>query len=242
LAADFVRQRRKTGKRLGVLSHVDQHPVSPPGTFRALPSWTLLILIALGLPVAAGADATSAPLADVIREAVPAAEVEVALGAPLEELERRICDMKRQMLEALLDAEGTTKVAVSEEEIETFQRPVGARFKREEAEVPEEFRAYLRNWKLAFPRDVFLRSPSSQAQGVVHPRAPPVFQARIVVDAAPTLGPLSTLPDHPRILGLPLPLSQEGRTPLRQVLPRYGEQVFPVDRPGGSRRKDPECE
>jgi TolA-binding protein len=121
--------------------------------------WALTLLVALGLAVAAQTPAKAEPLAELDREAITAEEVEKAIAAQLTQLEEQLYDLKRQMVEeliaerllareaakrgvtvqALLDAEVTTKVAlVTEQEIEIFYQGNQARLKGEEATVREQ--------------------------------------------------------------------------------------------------------
>jgi len=116
--------------------------------------WAFMLLLGLGLLAAAHAPAASEPLAEVNGEAIAAEEVEKANAAQLAKLEEQIYDLKRQQVEvliaervlareaakrgvtvqALLDAEVTTKVAlVTEQEIETFYQANKARLKGDEA-------------------------------------------------------------------------------------------------------------
>ncbi|MGH9428483.1 MAG: hypothetical protein ACRD2L_19525, partial [Terriglobia bacterium] len=90
---------------------------------------------------------------------------------------------------ALLDAEGTAKVAlVTEKEIEAFYQANKAQLQGDEATAREQIRAQLQNQKLAIQRDAFLRSLRSQAKVVVHLKAPPVFRAQVGPQEAPFKG------------------------------------------------------
>src|SRR6266511_6430113 len=138
--------------------------------------WAFTLLLALGLLAAAHAPAASGPLAEVDGEAITAEEVEKAIAAQLSKLEEQIYTLKRQKVEALiaerllaqeaakrgttiqalLDAEVTTKVAlVTEQEIETFHQANKARLKGDEATVREQIRAHLQKQKLAAQRGAF---------------------------------------------------------------------------------------
>ncbi len=153
--------------------------------------------------------AAGEPLAEVDGEAIAAEEVEKAIAAQLSKLEEQIYNLKRQKLEALiaerlltqeaakrgttiqalLDAEVTTKVAlVTEQEIETFYQANKARLKGDEATVREQIRAHLQKQKLAAQREAFVQSLRSQATVVVHLNAPAVFRAEVSVDGAPFKG------------------------------------------------------
>ena len=62
--------------------------------------YTFMILLALALPVSAGA--ASDALAEVDGVAITAEEVEKAVGAPLARLQEQIYTRKRQKVEALI--------------------------------------------------------------------------------------------------------------------------------------------
>ena len=119
-----------------------------------------------------------------------------AVTQAIAKLEEQIYNLKRQQVEALiterllareaakrgitvqalLDAEVTTKVAlVTEQEIETFYQENKARLKGDEATVREQIRAHLQKQKLAAQRGAFVQSLRSQATVVVHLKAPAVL-------------------------------------------------------------------
>ena len=135
--------------------------------------WTLMLLIALGVPAAAQTPAKEEPLAEVDGDAIAAEEVDKAIAAQLSKLEEQIYNLKRQkvegliterllareaatrgiMVQALLDAEVTTKVElVTEQEIETFYQANKARLNGDEATVREQIRAHLQKQKLVAHR------------------------------------------------------------------------------------------
>jgi TolA-binding protein len=151
--------------------------------------WAVVLIVALGLAVAAQTPAKAEPLAEVDGQEIAAEEVEKAIAAQLTQLEEQIYDLKRQKVEALiaerllaqeaakrgitvqalLEAEVTTKVEpVTEPEIESFYQANKARLKGDEATVREQIRAHLQKQKLAARREAFVQSLCSQATVVVH--------------------------------------------------------------------------
>jgi hypothetical protein len=171
--------------------------------------WAFMLLLALGLLAAAHAPAASEPLAEVNGEAITAEEVEKAIAAQLRKLEEQIYTLKRQQVEALiaerllaweaakrgmtiqalLDAEVTGKAElVTEQEIENFYQANKARLKGDEATAREQIRAHLQKQKLTAQRGAFVQSLRSQANVVVHLKAPAVFRAEVSVDGAPFKG------------------------------------------------------
>jgi protein-disulfide isomerase len=225
--------------------------------FRAFSGlWALLVVTAIGLPVAAQTRTAGEPLAEVDGEAITAEEVEGAIGAPLRRLEKQIYDIKRQKLEALigerlltreaakrgislqalLDAEVTAKVGlVTEQEVETFYQAHGARLKGEEARVREQIRAHLQNQKLATRQETFLQSLRSQASVVVRLLAPPVFGPEVSVVGAPFRGPAAARVTIVEFSDFHCPFCKQVLATLTQLLSRYGEKVklvyrdFPID-------------
>lgn len=216
----------------------------------------LVLVIALSLPDAARAAATTEPLAEVDGEAITADEVDHALGAQLRRLEAQIYELKRQKLDALiaerllareaakrglsvqalLDAEVTAKAGlVTEQEVETFYQARKAQLKGDEAQVRERIRAYLQNQKLAARREAYVRSLRSQAGVVVHLQAPPVFKVEVGVEGAPFRGPAAAPVTIVEFSDFQCPFCKQVVPTLAQLLSRYGGRVklvfrdFPID-------------
>ncbi len=215
-----------------------------------------LLLLALTLPAGAATPAKSEPLAEVDGEAITAAEVEQAIGAPLRNLEEQIYTLKRQKLEALiadrllareaakrgltvqalLDAEVTAKVGlVTEQEIETFYQANKAKLKGEEATVREQIRGYLQNQKLAAQREALVQSLRAQAKIVVHLKAPPVFRAEVSADGAPFKGAATAPVTLVEFTDFHCPFCKQVQPTLAQLLAKYDGKVklvyrdFPID-------------
>jgi protein-disulfide isomerase len=216
----------------------------------------LSLLLALSSPAGAGTPAKSEPLAEMNGEAITAAEVEQAIGAPLRNLEEQIYNLKRQKLEALIadrlltreaakrgltvqalvDAEVTAKVGlVTEQEIETFYQANKAQLKGEEATVREQIRAHLQNQKLAAQRAAYVQSLRSQAKIVVHLQAPPVFRAEVSADGAPFKGPATAPVTLVEFTDFHCPFCKQVQPTLDQLLAKYTGKVklvyrdFPID-------------
>jgi protein-disulfide isomerase len=216
----------------------------------------LSLLLALSSPAGAGTPPTSEPLAEMNGEAITAAEVEQAIGAPLRNLEEQIYNLKRQKLEALiadrllareaakrgltvqalLDAEVTAKVGlVTEQEIETFYQANKAQLKGEEATVREQIRAHLQNQKLAAQRAAYVQSLRSQAKIVVHLEAPPVFRAEVSAEGAPFKGAATAPVTLVEFTDFHCPFCKQVQPTLDQLLAKYGDKVklvyrdFPID-------------
>jgi hypothetical protein len=196
--------------------------------------------------------AVSEPLAELDGEAITAEEVEKAIAAQLSKLEEQIYDLKRQKLEALiaerllareaakrgmtvqalLDAEVTTKVAlVTEPEIETFYQANKAQLKGDEATVREQIRSYLQKQKPAARREAVVQALRSQATVVVHLQTPPVFRADVNVHRVRFKG-LTTAPvtivEVSDFLSLPLqPAGAADARPARIAIRRQGEARVP---------------
>jgi protein-disulfide isomerase len=212
--------------------------------------------VALGLAVAAQAPAASEPLAEVDGEAITAEEVEKAIAAQLSKLEEQIYDLKRQQVEALiaerllareaakrgmtvqalLDAEVTTKVAlVTEQEIETFYQANRARLKGGEATVREQIRALLQKQQLAARREAFVQSLRSQAMVMVHLQAPAVFRAEVGVDGAPFKGSATAPVTIVEFSDFHCPFCNRVLPTLGQLESQYGDKVklvfrdYPID-------------
>jgi protein-disulfide isomerase len=213
-------------------------------------------LLALVLPAAAETPATTAPLAEVDGEAITAGEVEQALGAPLRNLEEQIYALKRQKLEALiverllareaakrsitvralLEAEVTAKVGpASDQEIESLYQANKSQLKGDEATIREQIRARLQSQKLVAQRQAFIQSLRSQAQVVVHLKAPPVFRAEVSVDGAPVKGPATAPVTLVEFTDFHCPFCKQVQPTLDQLLAKYDGKVklvyrdFPID-------------
>jgi protein-disulfide isomerase len=220
--------------------------------------WAFMLLLALGLLAAAHAPAASEPLAEVNGEAITAEEVEKAIAAQLAKLEEQIYDLKRQQVEALiaerllareaakhgmtvqalLHADVTTKVGlVTEEEIETFYQANKARLKGDEATAREQIRAHLQKQKLAAQRGAFVQSLRSQANVVVHLKAPAVFRAEVGVDGAPIRGAVTAPVTIFEFSDFHCPFCKRVLPTLTQLESQYGHRVklvfrdYPIDNP-----------
>jgi protein-disulfide isomerase len=212
--------------------------------------------MALALAVAAQNPAKGEPLAELDGEAITSEEVEKAIAAQLSKLEEQIYSLKRQKVEeliierllareaakrgvtvqALLDAEVTTKVAlVTEQEIETFYQANKAGLKGGEATVQEQIRAHLQRQKLAAQRRAFLEILRSQANVLVHLKAPAVFRAEISVDGAPFKGPATAPVTIVEFSDFHCPFCQRVLPTLTQLESQYGDKVklvfrdYPID-------------
>jgi protein-disulfide isomerase len=140
------------------------------------------------------------------------------------------------MVQALLDAEVTTKVEpVTEQEIETFYEANRARLKGDEATVREQIRAHLQKQKLAARRGAFVQSFRSQATVVVHLKAPAVFRAEVGVDGAPIKGPSTAPVTIVEFTDFHCPFCQRVLPTLTQLESQYGDKVklvfrdYPID-------------
>lgn len=230
--------------------------------------WALMLLMALGLAVAAQTPTKGEPLAELDGEAITAEEVEKAIAAQLAKLEEQIYNLKRQQVEALiaerilareaakrgvtvqalLDAEVTTKVAlVTEQEIETFYQTNKARLKGDEAALQEQIRAHLQNQKLAARRGAFVQSLHSQANVVVRLKAPAVFRAEVGVDGAPFKGPATAPVTIVEFSDFHCPFCQRVLPTLTQLESQYGDKVklvfrdYPIDNLHPTARKADEA-
>ena len=218
--------------------------------------WAFTLLMVLGLLAAAQTPAKGEPLAELDGEAITAEEVEKAIAAQLSKLEEQIYDLKRHQVEALiterllareaakrgitvpalLDAEVTTKVAlVTEQEIETFYQANKARLKGNEATVREQIRAHLQKQKLAEQRGAFVQSLRSQANVVVHLKAPAVFRAEVGVDGAPFKGPAPAPVTIVEFSDFHCPFCKQVMPTLTQLESQYSDKVklvfrdYPID-------------
>jgi len=218
--------------------------------------WACTFLIALCLLAAAEAPAGSQPLADVDGQAITAEEVEKSIAAQLAKLEEQIYNLKRQQVEsliterllsreaakrgmtvqALLDAEVTTKVAlVTEQEIETFYQANKAQLKGGQAAAREQIRTLLQRQKLAAQRGAFVQSLRSQANIVVHLKAPTVFRAEVNVDGAPIRGSATAPVTIVEFSDFHCPFCQKVLPTLAQLESQYGDKVklvfrdYPID-------------
>ncbi len=215
------------------------------------------LLLALALPAAGEEPAKSEALAEVDGQAITADEVDKAIGAPLRKLEEQIYSLKRQKLraliterllareaakqgvsvQALLDAEVTAKAEpVSEQEIDTAYQAQKALLKGDEASNREQIRTRLQGEKLAARRRAFLESLLSQAQVVVHLKAPPAFKVEVSTDGARFKGPATAPVTVVEFQDFHCPFCKSVQPTLAQLLARYGERVklvyrdFPIDR------------
>jgi protein-disulfide isomerase len=202
------------------------------------------LLMALGWPVAARA--ASEPLAEVNGGAITAEEVEKALGPQLEKLNEEIYTLKRQKvealigerllageaakrgitLEALLDAEITSKVGlVTEQEIESFYQANRTQLRGDEASLRDQIRGYLQNQKLAARRETFVQSLRAQAQVVVHLKPPPPFRAQVNADGAPFKGSANALVSIVEFTDFHCPFCKRVQPTLAALLQKYGDKV-----------------
>jgi protein-disulfide isomerase len=209
-----------------------------------------MLLLALGLLAAAHAPAASEPLAEVDGEAIVAEEVEKAIAAQLSKLEEQIYTLKRQKVEALiaerllareaekrgLHAEVTTNVAlVTEQEIETFYQANRDRLKSDEATLCEQIRAHLQKQKLVARREAFVQSLRSQANVVVHLKAPAVLRAEVGVDGAPFKGSATAPVTIVEFSDFHCPFCKRVLPTLGQLESQYGDKVklvfrdYPID-------------
>jgi SurA N-terminal domain len=132
--------------------------------------WAVVLIVALGLAVAAQTPAKAEPLAELDGEAIAAEEVEKAIAAQLTQLEEQTYTLKRQKVEALiaerlvaqeaakrgitvqalLDAEVTAKVAWSPSRRSRLPtRPIrpGSRGTRRRSGTSFEPSSRSRSWK-----------------------------------------------------------------------------------------------
>jgi protein-disulfide isomerase len=218
--------------------------------------WACTLVLVLGALAVAQTPLQGEPLAELDGEAITAAEVEHAIAAQLSKLEEQSYDLKRQQVEALiterllareaakrgltvpalLDAEVTTKVAlVTEQEIETFYQDNKARFKGDDATAREQIRAYLQKQKLAEQRGAFVQSLRSQANIVVHLKAPAVFRAEVGVDGAPIRGSATAPVTIVEFTDFHCPFCKRVLPTLTQLESQYGDKVkivfrdYPID-------------
>jgi protein-disulfide isomerase len=224
--------------------------------------WTLLLLIALSLPVMLHAAGDT--LAEVDGIAITSEEVEKPLASQLSKLEEQIYNLKRQRVEALinekllakeaakrgvsvpalLDAEVTSKVGlVTEQEIEKFYGQNKAQLKGEEVKLREQIRTHLQNQKLVTKREEFLKSLRSQAKVVVNLKPPPIVRVTVSVDGAPFRGPANAPVTIVEFSDFHCPFCRRVLSTLTQIESRYGEKIrlvfrdFPIDtlHPGASK-------
>jgi protein-disulfide isomerase len=218
--------------------------------------WALTLLMVLACLVAGQTPSKAEPLAEVDGQAITAEEVEKAIAAQLSKLEEQIYTLKSQKVEALiaerllareaakrgmavqalLDAEVTTKVALAtEQEIETFYQANKARLKGDEATVREQIRAHLQKQKLAAQREAFVQSLRSQANVVVHLKAPAVFRAEVSMDGAPFKGPATAPLTIVEFTDFHCPFCKRVLPTLGQLESQYGDKVklvfrdYPID-------------
>jgi protein-disulfide isomerase len=130
----------------------------------------------------------------------------------------------------------TTKVEpVTKQEIETFYQANKARLKGEEAALREQIRAHLQNQKLAARREAFVQSLRSQAEVVVHLKAPPVFRAEVCVDGAPVKGSATAPVTIVEFSDFHCPFYKRVLPTLGQLEAQYGDKVelvfrdYPID-------------
>jgi protein-disulfide isomerase len=229
-------------------------------------AWTAVsltpILCVLSLLVSLVAIAGQSPpkatlFAEVNGEPITAEEVEKAVGMQVSKLEEQIYQLRLQRLEALihdkllaaealkrsvtvqalLDAEVTSKVAlVTEEEIERFYQANKARLRGEEAAAREQIRTRLQSEKLAAQREAFLKTLRSQADVVVHLQAPPVFRVEVSTDGAPSKGGATAPVTIIEFSDFHCPFCKRVLPTLAQLESQYGEQVklvfrdYPIDK------------
>jgi len=224
--------------------------------------WTLLLLVALGFPLAA--QAAGDTLAEVDGVAITSEELEKPLAAQLSKLEEQIYNLKRQRLEtlinekllakeavkrnisvpALLDAEVTSKVGlVTEQEIENFYQANKAQIKGEDPQVREKIRGYLQNQKLQARRETFIQSLRSQAKIVVNLKPPPVLRVAVSAEGAPFKGPAKAPVTIVEFSDFHCPFCRSVLSTLAQIESRYGDKIklvfrdFPIEsiHPGASK-------
>jgi protein-disulfide isomerase len=140
-------------------------------------------------------------------------------------------------VQGLQDTEVTAKVGlVTEQEIETYYQANKARLQGDEATVREQIRAQLQNQKLAAQRQAFLKSLRSQANVVVHLKAPPVFRAQVATDGALAKGPATAPMTIVEFSDFHCPFCKRVLPTLTQLESQYGDSVklvfrdFPIDR------------
>jgi len=216
--------------------------------------WTLLLLVALGFPLAA--QAAGDTLAEVDGVAITSEELEKPLAAQLSKLEEQIYNLKRQRLEtlinekllakeavkrnisvpALLDAEVTSKVGlVTEQEIENFYQANKAQIKGEDPQVREKIRGYLQNQKLQARRETFIQSLRSQAKIVVNLKPPPVLRVAVSAEGAPFKGPAKAPVTIVEFSDFHCPFCRSVLSTLAQIESRYGDKIkvvfrdFPIE-------------
>jgi protein-disulfide isomerase len=136
----------------------------------------------------------------------------------------------------LLDAEVTGKVEpVREPEIETFYQANKAQLKGDEATVREQIRAHIQKQKLATQRGAFVQSLRSQANVVVHLKAPAVFRAEVGVDGAPFKGSATAPVTIVEFTDFHCPYCKRVLPTLGQLESQYGGKVklvfrdYPID-------------
>ena len=196
------------------------------------------------------------PLATIDGQAITSEEIEKALGAQLSNLEEQIYKLKRQKLEelinatlltrearkrnisvpALLDAEITSKVGlVTEQEIEKFYQENKARLQGEEATVRQQVRAYLQDQKIAARKQEYFQALGSSAKIVVSLKSPPVFRAKVSIDAAPFKGPATAPVTIVKFEDFHCPFCKKAQETAAQLMARFGNKVklvhrdFPID-------------
>jgi len=224
--------------------------------------WILLLVLEVRPPTAAGAAGDL--LAEVNGSAVTRDEVDKSLAGQLSKLEEQIYLLKRQRVDALieakllaneaakrnttvpklLDAEVVSKTGlVTESEVENVYQSNKAKFAGTETEGRERVRTYLQDLKLTQRRREFLDFLRSQAKVTIYLKAPPILRADVKVDGAPFKGDENAPITIVEFTDFHCPFCKRALPMLDQLLSRYGEKVklvfkdFPIDRLHPSARK-----
>ncbi len=214
--------------------------------------------------LAATAHAAGAPLAEVDGATITADEVEGPLAGQLARLQEQIYNVKRQKLDALiaerllakeaarrgisvqalLDAEVTSKVAlVTEQEVEAVYQANKGKLRGEEAAARQQVRMQLQNQKLAAAREAFVQGLRAQARVVVHLKAPEAPRAGIAVDEALVKGAASAPVTIVEFTDYHCPFCKRAQATLTGLQSRYGDRIrlahkdFPIDQLHPSARR-----
>jgi protein-disulfide isomerase len=215
----------------------------------------LTLLVGLA-PIEGQTPPKAPPLAAVNGEPITAADVDKTIAMQVAKLEEQLYQLRLQSLEALirekllageaskrgvtvqalLDAEVTSKVAlVTEQEIELFYQANKAQLRGEEAALRDQIRARLQNQKLAAQREVYLKALRSQADVVVNLKAPPVYRTDMSVEGAPFKGAAAAAVTIVEFSDFHCPFCKRVLPTLTQLESQYGDKVklvfrdYPID-------------
>ena len=215
-----------------------------------------VLLLMLGVPLAAQSSREDDILAIVDGKSITGSDVERALGQNLARLQEQIHALKARQLETaiedqlfaqeaerrgtsvetLLRAEISSKVApVTEADISAFYEQNRAQLPRDLDTYRSQIAAHLIGQNAAARRQAFANELRGRAKVVVLLKPPPVFRAELVVGDAPVRGP-STAPVTIVEFGdFHCPFCKNVQPVVLQILAKYGGKVrlaykdFPLD-------------